>query len=99
MQAKIEWTRTTAGCNLYNELCKTMHYDAALKEVWRRIEIRAEYVSNDTANVWTCVDGGTWVDEGRYIVDPIENVALLPEEDIPWDDDLADELAKSLKKW
>ena len=95
----IETTRTTAGYKLYNELAKTMHYDAALDEVRRRIEVRAERKSADTARVWTRQDGGMWVDEGMYRVqiDPTWPEEDVIEEDIPWDDDLAAKLAKGLK--
>ncbi len=90
----IETTRTAAGYNLYNELCKTMHFDAALDEVRRRVEVRAERVNNDMAHVWTRTDGGAWLDEGQYAVAPLVEVVLPAESDMPWDDDLADSLSR-----
>lgn len=77
----IETTRTTAGYNLYNQLAKTMHYDVALDETRRRVEVRAERTSNDVAHVWTRVDGGAWIDEGMYRVTPLADVDLPPDAD------------------
>lgn len=78
----IETTRTTAGYNLYNQLAKTMHYDVALNETRRRVEVRTERVGNDGAHVWTRTDGGEWVDEGMYRVAPLADVELPAEADI-----------------
>lgn len=88
----IETTRTTAGYNLYQKLAKTMHYDRALDEVRRRVEVRAERRGNDGAHVWTRTDGGVWVDEGMYRVAPLADVELPEDDDVEFDPDSAAEL-------
>jgi hypothetical protein len=89
----IETTRTNAGSALYQKLVQTMHYDQALDETRRRVEVRAERVGSAAAHVWTRLDQGAWMDEGVYTVAPMADVELPAEEDVPFDVDRAGDLA------
>lgn len=59
-------TRTTVGNKLWQELCKTMSADQALKEIDQRVQVRAKRVGEGVLKVETSLDGGAWTDDGRY---------------------------------
>lgn len=59
-------TQTTAGYDLWRALSPTLGADAATAEIERRVQVRAVKINDDTAQVFTRLDGGDEVDEGYY---------------------------------